>query len=193
MRRFLLAFAIAALGAAEVGDIESGLESARRGLQSHPLAQRKLSGLHQRAAAAAVDPPTPDDLAETRVVQLTTEIMARAAALGKDAASIHACVAANVDYEPYHGQMQNSQAVLLSRRGNDFDQATLLIALLRASGEPARYVIGGITLTLPQVKEWMGAGDGEAALALLGWNWDYLRKGDQVDTSHVWVEAWLDT
>jgi hypothetical protein len=29
-------------------------------------------------------------------------------------------------------------------------------------------------------------------LALLGWNWNYERKGNEVLTSHVWVEAWLD-
>jgi transglutaminase-like putative cysteine protease len=104
-------------------------------------ARPPVGGLRFEAAPAAEsDQPTPEHLEETRIVQLTPEIRARAVALGRDAAALNAWVATSVEYSPYNGQMQNSQAVLLSRRGNDFDQATLLIALLRASGIPARYV-----------------------------------------------------
>jgi len=38
------------LPAAQAGDLDAGLAALRRRLGSHPVAQRKLSGLHQRAA-----------------------------------------------------------------------------------------------------------------------------------------------
>lgn len=158
--------------------------------EAYPLAGSLGTGA---APPAADGPPTAEDLAETKVVQLTPEIRAQAAALGGGGAAMNTWVATHIDYVPYFGQMQNSQAVLLSGRGNDFDQATLLIALLRAAGIPARYVGGTISLTLQEVKDWIGATDGDAALQLLGFNWSYERKDDKVTTSHVWVEAWLDT
>ena len=52
-----------------------------------------------------------------------------------------------IDIEFYYGAVKGAAETLRQRRGNDIDQASLLIALMRASGVPARYVRGVVALT----------------------------------------------
>jgi RHS repeat-associated protein len=141
----------------------------------------------------ADDIPGSADLAETKVVQLTPEIRALAASLGGSAAALYTWVATRVEYDPYPGLMQNSHAVLLSGRGNDFDQATLLIALLRASAIPARYYVADIALTREQIRDWLGVPDAEAALTLQGLASSCQEVRGWIVTRHAWVEAYLDS
>ncbi len=148
-------------------------------------------------SAAADDGPTPADLAESKIVSLTPEIRAKAAALGGNPGALYDWVATHTEYFPALGQMQNSQAVLSSGRGNDFDQSTLLIALLRASGIPARYVSADVVMPRADVREWMGVKDEALILELLGRSADFLLfpsvEKDRVVATRVWVEAYLDT
>jgi RHS repeat-associated protein len=144
---------------------------------------------------ASDDLPAPADLAENRVVLLTQEIRQKAAALG-DPTALNNFVATQIEYVPYLGQMQNSLAVLLSGRGNAFDQATLLIALLRAARIPARYVFADVVMTREEVRDWMGVKEEAIVLGLLSTG--LLPIFSQVGPStvvagHVWVEAYLDT
>jgi len=89
--------------------------------------------------------------------------------------------------------------VVQTKQCNDFDTASLLIALLRASGIHARYVYGTIELPIEKVKNWVGGfTDSMEALRLLasaripvkgmvdGGAIKYMRK------EHVWTEAWID-
>ncbi|MBI1297674.1 hypothetical protein GC175_22280 [bacterium] len=48
-------------------------------------------------------------------------------------------------YEPYRGSLRGTRGTLWSNGGNSLDQATLLIAMLRAAGIPARYKQGTLT------------------------------------------------
>ena len=50
----------------------------------------------------------------------------------------------NVEYEVYNGSLKGARGTLLERRGNDIDQASLLIALLRYHQLPARYQVGTV-------------------------------------------------
>ncbi|MCZ7666650.1 MAG: transglutaminase-like domain-containing protein [Chloroflexi bacterium] len=50
-------------------------------------------------------------------------------------------------YESYEGSLRGSRGTLWSEAGNGFDQASLLIALLRASGIPAAYRLGALDQT----------------------------------------------
>jgi len=75
------------------------------------------------------------------------------------AAQIFQYVANGMQYEPYYGSLKGARGVLLSKAGNSTDQASLLIALLRASQIPARYVKAEMTLQLSDTRflRWLGA------------------------------------
>ena len=88
--------------------------------------------------------------------------------------------------------MQNSETVLWSRRANDADQATLLIALLRASGIPARFVRGNIRMSMAQLMHWVGAAAPIAADAMTRFALEnFSVSGNQVTVGHLWVEAFV--
>lgn len=77
----------------------------------------------------------------------TPEITALARALQNDPKLIYDYVRNNVDYTPYFGSLKGATLTYLEGSGNDFDQASLMIALLRASGITAQYVYG--TMSIP--------------------------------------------
>ncbi|MFZ0548982.1 MAG: transglutaminase family protein, partial [Candidatus Promineifilaceae bacterium] len=53
-------------------------------------------------------------------------------------------------YESYEGSLRGTLGTLWSEAGNSLDQASLLIAMLRSSGVPARYVRGTLNTSLAQ-------------------------------------------
>ena len=57
---------------------------------------------------------------------------------GRDPVSIYAYVRNTIAYEPYYGSRKGALLTLWERSGNDADIASLLIALLHASGYAAR-------------------------------------------------------
>lgn len=69
-------------------------------------------------------------------------IVQKAAELGRDPQNIFAFVSNEIGYEAYQGSLRGARGTLWSKAGNALDQASLLIALLRASNIPARYVRG---------------------------------------------------
>jgi RHS repeat-associated protein len=73
---------------------------------------------------------------------ITPEIQALARGLLNDPARIFAFVRNEVEYEHYFGSKKGAQLTLLERSGNDFDQCSLLVALLRAAGYTAQYQFG---------------------------------------------------
>jgi RHS repeat-associated protein len=76
----------------------------------------------------------------------TPEITALARALKNDPIQIYQYVRNNVDYVPYYGSLKGATLTYIDGAGNDFDQASLMIALLRASGYTAQYVNGPMTI-----------------------------------------------
>ncbi|NCC33027.1 MAG: transglutaminase family protein, partial [Chloroflexia bacterium] len=70
-------------------------------------------------------------------------IVAQAAALGHDSTRIVAFVN-GLGFEPYLGSLRGARGTLWSAAGNSLDRTSLLIALLRASGVPARYRHGSL-------------------------------------------------
>ncbi len=83
--------------------------------------------------------PTPDaDSTDPFIVQKAQE-------LGNNAAQIFAFVRDQIGYESYKGSLRGARGTLWSKAGNALDQASLLIALLRASGIPAQYVQGTLS------------------------------------------------
>ncbi|WP_395399656.1 transglutaminase family protein [Pseudoduganella sp. UC29_106] len=155
-------------------------------------------GLSLSAAAPAATPEAAD-LAETVDVQLTPAIRSQAAALGNNPVRIYSWVRNNIAFIPSYGSIQGSELTLQNRRGNAFDTASLLVALYRASGIPARYVYGTIEVPADKVMNWVGGvSKPEAAQGLLGQggipNVGLVSGGriDAIRMEHVWVQAHVD-
>lgn len=143
--------------------------------------------------------PQDADTQATIDAQLTPAIVAKAAALNYNPSKIYRWVHDNIIYVPSYGSMQGADYTLKSGRGNDMDTASLLIALLRASNIPARYVYGTIEVPLAQAENWVGgAPDANAVLSLLaqgGVPSTAVTTGGSVSAiqlEHVWVEAFVD-
>ncbi|WP_165074533.1 Ig-like domain repeat protein [Paludisphaera rhizosphaerae] len=77
-------------------------------------------------------------------------IQAKAAELNQDPTQILAYLTQEVDYESYVGSLRGARGTLWSDAGNSLDQSSLGVALLRASGVPARYAHGTLTDALSQ-------------------------------------------
>ena len=90
-------------------------------------------------------------------------------------------VRSEVATELYAGSKKGAVGTLLSRAGNDVDQASLLVALLRAAGVPARYEIGTVLLTAEQANALAGADElsvSATALSSAGIRTDYASLGE---------------
>lgn len=145
------------------------------------------------------DVPVPADLLSTEDVQITPEIQALASTLNNDPVEVYNWVHNNIEFVPTYGSIQGSQMTLESRRGNAFDTASLLIALLRASNIPAKYVYGTVEIPIEQVMNWVGPVKApEVAQDLLaqgGIPTVAIVHGGQIEAieiEHVWVDAWVD-
>lgn len=150
-------------------------------------------------ASAALALPAPADLQPTEDVQITPEIEALAAALERNPVKIYNWVRENIRFLPTYGSIQGSQMTLMAQQGNAFDTASLLIALLRASGIPAHYVYGTIQIPADQAMNWVGGvNKPEAAQQLLGQggipNTALISGGKiiSIELEQVWVEAYVD-
>jgi transglutaminase-like putative cysteine protease len=166
------------------------------------LTAPQLAGSRSSVSSGTSDPsapirpltpgPTGADLAETPDVQLTLAIRAKAAALGNNPQAIYEFVRNNVKFQPYLGSRKGADFTLVQMAGNDTDQASLLIALLRSVNIPCRYVRGTIEMTPAQVASWLGVDDVTTAaniLATAGLNGSFY--GGNVRCTHVWVEAYV--
>jgi transglutaminase-like putative cysteine protease len=143
--------------------------------------------------------PTPDDLAQNEDVQITQAIRNQAAALHHNPVEIYNWVHNSIEFLPTYGSIQGSDLTLQAKRGNAFDTASLLIALLRASDIPARYAYGTIQVPAEQVMNWVGGvKTPEAAQSLLGQGGIpsvALVSGGKIAAfklEHIWVEAFVD-
>jgi hypothetical protein len=158
-----------------------------------------LAGLLSQSIPQAITPPAASDLAETIEIQFTPEITAKAEELQHNPVKIYNWVRNNIEFVPTYGSIQGANMCLQTKQCNDFDTASLLIALLRASNIPAKYVSGTIELPIEKVKNWVGGfTDPMVALNLIasgGIPVTGLTSGGKivmVRMEHVWVEAWID-
>jgi len=144
-----------------------------------------------------LNPPGEADLAETIEVTLTPAIRELAASLNSDPLKIFNYVCRNIEFKPYYGSVKGAQETLWEKEGNDFDLASLLIALLRASGIPARYVCGQVDVPIDRAKLWVGVKDANVCgdmFASGGIPSGLVLSGGQITklrTDHIWVEAWV--
>jgi RHS repeat-associated protein len=144
-----------------------------------------------------VPAPQAADLAETTDTLLSDAIRTKAAALSRDSIAIFEFVSNSVRSEFYYGAMKDASDTLRQLSGNDTDQASLLIALLRASQVPARYVRGVVRLTGAQAVAWTGAGSTRRAAEIFtraGIPFRPILQGGSIsafEIEHTWVEAYV--
>ncbi|MDX1253449.1 MAG: type IV secretion protein Rhs [Gammaproteobacteria bacterium] len=175
--------------------------------------RKTLANFIPNAYAGAPDPIpaeaascgyTAVDLAQNEEVQITQEIRDLAEKLEYSPARIFQWVSNEIKFEPYYGSLKGALGTLYAKAGGSTDQASLLIALLRASNIPARYVKGQIQVNdeTPLAQNgrgprWIGAKSYGAAANILGQgrNPSYgiiNNAGGQaigVNLAHVWVQA----
>ena len=134
---------------------------------------------------------TPGDLAETADVKITPEIKKLARELKYSPAKIYEYVNNQISFSPYQGSLKGSQGTLISGVANTTDQSSLLIALLRASKIPARYVKGVVEFKNDnRLTNWLGVKSLRAASTSLRVNQiPTVFSGNAIEFSHVWVEA----
>ena len=137
----------------------------------------------------------PEDVADSVAAPLSDEIVAQAKALGNDYLRIYEFVRNRHRSQWYAGSVKGAEGTLRSGGGNDVDQASLLLALLRASGVPGRYVHGVVELSLDQLANDLGLGDPAQvpqALGKAGIAYTPLVQGGRVvavQVEHTWVSA----
>ncbi len=105
-------------------------------------------------------------LKQTSETQLNDELKALAASFSSPAEA-YDYVYNNIDFEAYTNSRRGAAGTYELRKGNDFDQASLLIGLLREMGYPARYAQGNVILTAEQTMSLMAMEDFEYAANML--------------------------
>ncbi len=158
-----------------------------------------LRGILGADVALASETLDPQYLSETIEVVFTSDILAKAEELDHDPVKIYNWVRNNIEFVPTYGSIQGAQMTLETLQGNAFDTASLLVALLRASDIPSRYVLGTVEIPIEQVMNWAGGfTNPQAALDFMasgGIPVSGLLSGGKIAKAHfehVWVEAYVD-
>lgn len=137
------------------------------------------------------------------------EIVELARALSNNPDHIYDFVKNNIEVSWTYGLQKGALGSLLDRHGTAFDQAHLMVELLRESGYSARYRFGTLTLSTQQFSAWTGITNAKAACQLLasggipaaingsGANLacGSIAANAAVDTvrlAHVWVSVTID-
>lgn len=121
---------------------------------------------------------TPDDLlpvledvkADGAEVVITSEIQQLAIDLQRNPVKIFNYLKNNISYEPYAGAKKGSVGCLKEKVCNDLDAASLAVALVRASGIPARYKKGVAVVSVAQLKSLLGVDETKTVYAALASN-----------------------
>ncbi len=153
-----------------------------------------------------VDPPPPppwnDDndvpFSEEPQPDVTTpEIEELARGLRYDPALIYEYVINNIRYQPYAGTLKGATLTLLEQSGNDFDQAALLVALLRASGLEPSYKFATVKMYTAalnaetNLEKWLGCTGSDAVENALWYN-GIMIQPQSVDNTLDGPLAWIE-
>ncbi len=116
-------------------------------------------------------------------------IQSTAARLQNDPDHIYEFVSNAIETEPMFGLAKGAVGTLVNRSGTPFDQAELMVKLLRAAGVQARYRFGPMTLTVAQFYDWQGVSAAAAVQQLLDDGGFPNDVSGSVTFLSVWVEA----
>ncbi len=158
---------------------------------SSPLVKPAYKGGDRNVYAA--------DSAASPEAPLSKEIVELAQSLQWNPVLMYEWVKNNVETEWYWGSMKGAEETLRQKSGNDADQASLLVALLRAAKFPARYVRGTIDFFpgIERAKDLTGLDDTAKIAAFFqkaGIPYKPIISGGGISNfhlEHVWVEAFI--
>lgn len=158
---------------------------------SSPLVKPAYKGGDRNVYAA--------DSAASPEAPLSKEIAELAQSLQWNPVLMYEWVKNNVETEWYWGSMKGAEETLRQKSGNDADQASLLVALLRAAKFPARYVRGTIDFFpgIERAKDMTGLDDTTKIAAFFqkaGIPYKPIISGGAISNfylEHVWVEAFI--
>ena len=135
------------------------------------------------------------DLQAAGEVVFTDAIREKAEALEFDAIKIVDFVRNQIRTQWYAGAMKGADGTLAQAAGNYVDQSALLIALLRASSIPARYIHGVVEMPVTLLQSQLGVADDTAvvqAIRRAGIPYSPIIRGGRVDAlalEYTWVSA----
>ncbi|MBN1761676.1 MAG: right-handed parallel beta-helix repeat-containing protein [Methanomicrobia archaeon] len=200
-----------ALSTTELEDLKTVLE----GVACSPE-ERSLSGLIQDSSYSTAPEPrllrdkeqvvgtldaalgASQDPSDYLAGNASSAIKELAADLNYDPVQIYYYVRNTTDYEPYFGLMAGSDWTLQQHAGNSFDQANLLVALLRESGIPARYVYGTIDVSEEDAANWLRVKDTRYVSRLIyetgipgATVYNLTEDKFGIRLEHMWVEAYV--
>lgn len=118
---------------------------------AHAFATLNGRAVSDDAPAAALRPGTVDPSLLSATVDADANdpfVQEKAAELDYDPQKIFAFLRDDVGYESYSGSLRGARGTLWSGAGNALDEASLGVALYRASGIPARYAQGTLSDSL---------------------------------------------
>ena len=176
-------------GSSLPNEVEAGEESFEKADEAE---------IHGERAAYEVVPArsTEAELSTEGLTALSEEMMQKAEEL-ETPLQIYLYLKNHIHSELYYGSRKGAVAVWDSLAGNDKDQASLLIAMLRHQGYPARYAKGRIYLDAEQVMNLTSTEDVRQAaevLVKLGTPVTLVAGQDGpigIKMEHTWVEAYL--
>jgi len=134
-----------------------------------------------------------DPLIETREVIFSGTDLAQKATELNSPASIYEYVRNTHEYSLYHGSRSNTLNTFGGLRGSDVDISSVLIAMYRSQGIPARYAVGNIRVPANDVANWLTVKDIDLAAAIMddqGIQNVVLSADRQfIDFEHAWVQV----
>ena len=133
----------------------------------------------------------------SRAQTTAPEIVELARALKGDPDLIYEYVYNNIRTLPIHGSLKGALGALLDQQGTSFDQAELMVLLLRQSGYTANFAIGSVHLPATEAANWLGTDTGPNSTVFTmfygGFTYGYaLLPGGDLDDIHfnwAWVQA----
>jgi transglutaminase-like putative cysteine protease len=164
---------------------------------NYPAKQPERTPAIQPAYKGGNASVVPEDLKGTPEAPLSEEIVLQAQWLNWDPARIHDWVKNAIETEWYYGCMKGAEETLRQGSGNDCDQAALLVALLRASGFPSRYVRGVVEIGADELKNLTGVNEENMIAQFLqksGIPFSPVIRGGKpgaFEIEHIWVESYI--
>lgn len=128
------------------------------------------STTHTVGAAAPTSPPS-------EVTELARALGAGRYTAGNYALAVYEYIRNNIQMDFRFGSSKGARGAVIDQSGTAFDQASLMVALLRANGISATYQVGTISLTAAQFQAWTGLADPASGLVNAVTACQYLADG----------------
>lgn len=162
---------------------------AKRGLKlkNAPAAQARVRSFGAQPGSATT-------------IQSPASIAELARALRNDVDLLFYHVYNQIEYYPTYGLQKGSLGCLIDGLGNPWDQAALLVDLLREAGYTANFVFGDLDLSNDEIAHWLGTDSSNIFIAA-----SVLTNGGipnepywtgsawRITLSHIWVKVEIDS